>query len=198
MSKTAPMNVVQKLKINRLVSSSHGKMTEKDDMIDLKVTKQTIFDDELPYCLKKKLFLFSPKLLKYKLRYVRCWRIVLDFKVTLLTRNNIRDGQVELIVDEIKGCSALEPGCNLSIKKSRVSEELLHERSLTEEQAIKKATIDARWKVVMGQYKRPPELKFVRCQEFVRPYYEAEVLFNNKVSTQWIAADGYDNYITYQ
>lgn len=166
--------------------------------VELKVTKQKIFPEELPFSLKKRFFLFSPRIVSYRLRYVPCWLVVLNYSVVILTKKNTREGIVELIVDEIKGSSALEPGCKLELGKKKIEKELIMDRTVTEEQAVRKAKIDARWKVIMGQYKRPPELEFVRAQKFMRPFYETIVQFNGKRQTQWIAADGYDNYATYQ
>lgn len=198
MSTSAPKQKMPRLKTSPLAKSSHGRITDQEERIDIKVTKQKVFTDELPYNLKKRFFLFSPKVISYRLRYVPCWLVVLDYKVVLLTKNNTREGRVELIVDEIKGSSALEPGCKLDLEKDSIKKGIIMDQTVTLEQAIKKAKIDARWKVIMGQYKRPPELELVRTQQFMRPFYETIVEFNGKRQTQWIAADGYDNYSTYQ
>jgi hypothetical protein len=69
---------------------------------------------------------------------------------------------------------------------------------MTREQAERKVKTDARWKVVMAQYKRPPELSTVSVREFYRPYYHVQVSFGGESGEKWIPADGYDSYFTYQ
>jgi hypothetical protein len=161
-------------------------------------TKQTIFEEELPYLAKKKFFLIPQKVVGAKLHYVPCWWIVLDYCVTLLTKRNTREGRLDFIVDEIRGCSVMEQFLPVKLCRTDADRRAVLPQKLTEAQAEKKAIVDARWKVVMGQYKRPPELKTVSIRQFYRPYYEVALQCGGRVSAQWIPADDYDNYFTYQ
>jgi hypothetical protein len=177
------------------VSSPFRKLKECKTIKALpKVTEQ----DMLPELLKRRLFLFPQRLVRASLRYVPCWQVYLDYSVRGISKNQKREGRVDMLVDEQRGCLAIDGGIILKPLDASVDKRLIVGDRLTEEQAEKKAVVEARWKVLMARYKQPPELTTTKIRKFYRPYYKATVFSLGKESEQWIPADGFDQYFTYQ
>ena len=104
---------------------------------------------------------------------------------------------MNFIVDDVKGCSVIEDKIDFKPKKSKIEDSKIMDYKFTKEAAVKKAVIDARWKVVFSRYKNPPEIEVKNVIEFYRPYYEAEVEYGNSLETKMIPADGFANYFVY-
>ena len=147
--------------------------------------------------VRKKLFLVRPRILSAEFRYLPCWRVTLDYSVSYFKQTRSDDGSVVFIVDPVKGCGVIEEKLDFKLERKSIADELLAGEMLTKEQAEKKAIVDARWKVLMARFKRPPALETKSIEEFYRPYYRAEYTYGNKVRTQWIAADDFANYFVY-
>jgi hypothetical protein len=155
-------------------------------------------EDEISYLAKRRFFVISPRILNVKLRYIPCWWVSLDYQVTILTKNNIREGSLDFVVDEVKGCAVMEASLPVALAPKTANRKTVMSGTITKSQAEKKAVTDARWKVVMGQYKRPPEIFNVKAARFYRPYYEVDVTYANRPEILWIPADNFGNYYTYQ
>ncbi len=148
--------------------------------------------------VRKKLFFIPPRIISSELKYVPCWKIVLDFTVVYFSKKNVVEGRLDFIVDEVKGCSLVEESLKIKLERRNIEPSIVVPFKYTQEEAVKKAVIDARWKVVLGRYKKPPELQLVSTQVFYRPYYKIEYTFGDKIEVQWIAADDYGNYLAYR
>jgi hypothetical protein len=167
-------------------------------MTSILATRQVDFEDVLQENAKRKFFIFQQQVESYRLFFVPCWFVMLDYKVTIFGKNSTREGRLAFIYDEQRGCCVIDPDIRIARKELYVNAASVLPRRLTCEQAEKKVKTEARWKVVMAQYKRPPELFTVGVRKFYRPYFQTEVSFMGKQSIQWIPADGYDSYFTYQ
>lgn len=176
---------------------AHLKEEQEQERRRCKVTAQTSFEESLPYLVRKKFFLFKPRLLTSEFCYLPCWRVILNYSVSYFKKNRAEDGKIEFIVDPIKGCGANEERLNLKLVKKAIPVKLLAAEELSREQAEKKAIVDARWKVLMAKFKRPPELETASMEQFYRPYYKVQVAWGSKTETQWVAADDFANYFVY-
>lgn len=191
----AQKRLVKSLNVVKRSSKLVGKQYENTILI--KTTPQTIFEKDLPEAVKKKLFILRPDIAAAELCYVPCWKVVLKFSVSYLKKTRSEEGQIEFIVDPIKGCGANEEKFNLRLEKKTISEDLISEKSFPREVAERKATTDARWKVLLNRYKQPAQLETVRVDQFYRPYYKAEVVWGTKSEIQYVAADDFANYFVY-
>ena len=186
--------------VKQLKAAKASTPTDKEKQskgVKVKVTLHTISEEDLPYLVRKRLFLIRPKVLSAKFHYLPCWRVVLKYSVSYFKKNRTDDGTIEFIVDPIRGCGANEEKLNLKLVKKAIEPELLVADTLTRAQAEKRAIVDARWKVLMAKYKRSPELETDHIEKFYRPYYELRVAFAGKTQTQFIAADDFSNYFVY-
>lgn len=191
----AQKRLVKSLKGVKKSSGLEGKQHE--NMILIKVTPQTIFEEDLREAVKKKLFILRPNIASAELCYVPCWKVVLKFSVSYLKKTRSEEGQIEFIADPLKGCSANEEKFDLKLKNKSIPEEAISEKSISREDAERKATTDARWKVLLNRYKQPAQLETVRVDPFYRPYYKAEVAWGTKSEIQYVAADDFANYFVY-
>ncbi|MCB6993848.1 hypothetical protein LI177_10180 [bacterium 210820-DFI.6.37] len=187
--------LVKSLNVVKKSSKLIGKQYENTILI--KTTPQTIFEKDLPEAVKKKLFVLRPEIVSAELCYVPCWRVVLKFSVSYLKKSRSEEGQIEFIVDPIKGCGANEEKFNLKLTKKSIPEEMVSEKNFSKEDAERKATTDARWKVLLNRYKQPAKLETARVDPFYRPYYKTEVLWGSKSEIQYVAADDFANYFVY-
>ncbi|HZK02323.1 MAG TPA: hypothetical protein VFC96_05610 [Anaerovoracaceae bacterium] len=148
--------------------------------------------------VRKKFFFIPPQIHSMKMRYVPCWWVVLDFTVGFFGNKNQVEGRLNFIVDEIKGCGLVDESVRIKLAKKKIESHELVEIRLSEDQAVKKATVDARWKVVLGKYKKPPELELVSTKIFYRPYFEVDYSYGQDIMTQWIPVDNYGSYLAYR
>ena len=162
------------------------------------VTQTALSQNEASALVRKKFFIVRPQIVSMEICYVPCWWVVLDFNVTFFSKKNKFEGRLEFIVDEVKGCGVIEDAVKIKLDKKKIGSADLVPRKLSREQAEKKAIIEARWKVVMAKYKRPPEVEIVNTREFYRPYYEVEYTYGKEIMKQWIPADSYGNYFVYR
>ena len=186
-----------KKKVIRPLSSATNKNDNKDDFREVKATMKLIHEKDLPEMLRKKFFLFTPKIKSVEFFYLPCWSVVLKYYISYFNAYHMDRGNVEFIVDPINGCGFNEDKLELRFTKRMICKDIINEKGLSKEQAEKKAIIDARWKVLLSKYKRPPELEIVSAFEFFRPYYKVNTIWGNHEEIQWIPADDFANYFIY-
>ena len=180
----------------RLVKPLAGSK-RKDEGIIVKATRQVVFEDDISDLLRKRFFLFSPKINSTEMFYLQCWKVLLKYSVAYFKETRADKGSIEFIVDPIKGSAANEEKIDLSLIKKSIPSALISEKKLSEERAEKKAIVDARWKVLLSKFKRPPELEVVSVDVFYRPYYKVDTICGSKEGIQWIPADDFGNYFVY-
>lgn len=180
------------------LSAKPVKQSENASRKDCSVTQIALSKWDAAGLARKKFFVIKPEIVSMEICYVPCWWVVLDYSVTFFSKKHQVEGRLHFIVDEVKGCGVIEDPISVKLKRSSIEAGALVPHRLDREQATKKAIIDARWKVVMSRYKRPPELQVVSVKEFYRPYYEVELSYGGEVSKQWISADAFGNYFVYR
>ena len=168
------------------------------DEVRVPVTLKTVDESELADLAPKRLFLLKPKVKQARFCYISCHRVVLSYSVSYFSNRRRDDGQLTFIVDDKKGTGVIEDNMKLQTVRKAIDEDLIEEAFFSDEQAVKKAIVDARWKVLLAKYKKPPELELVSSEKFYRPYYEVTYAFGGKEKTAWIPADKYGTYFVYQ
>lgn len=168
------------------------------DEIRVPVTLKTVDESELADLAPKCLFLLKLKVKRARFCYIQCHRVVLSYSVSYFSNKRCDDGQMTFIVDDKKGTGVIEDNMKLQTIRKAIDENIIEEAFFSDEQAVKKAVVDARWKVLLAKYKKPPELKLVSSEKFYRPYYEVTYAFGGKEKTVWIPADNYGTYFVYQ
>lgn len=173
--------------------------TGEADKNNLRVltTVKTVDERELAELAPKRLFLFRPHVVSARFCYVPCRKVILKYDVSYFSAKRTDSGEITFVVDDKKGTGAIEDNIKLSLVKKSIEEKLIEEEFFTDEQATKKAIVDARWKVLMAKYKKPPELEVKSVSKFYRPYYEVMYSFGGKEKRAWIPADEYGTYFVY-
>lgn len=179
-------------KLERVKQGGKPENTSRCRTLPLKVR-----EEDIPELLRKKFFLFTPKIKKAELFYLSCWRVELRFYVSYLNARREDKGTLEFIVDPIKGCGVNEERIRLKFAYDNIPDNLISDKTMTKEVAEKKAIIDARWKVLLSRYKRPAELETVSTMSFLRPYYKVYTVWGSKEEIQWIPADNFASYFIY-
>ncbi len=193
MSKKGVKKPVKRLK--RLGDALNG---SDIDEIRVPVTLKTVDESELADLAPKRLFLLKPKVKRARFCYIPCHRILLSYSVSYFSNKRCDDGQLTFIVDDKKGTGVIEDNMKLQTVRKAIDEDIIEEAFFSDEQAVKKAVVDARWKVLLAKYKKPPELELVSSEKFYRPYYEVTYVFGGKEKTAWIPADKYGTYFVYR
>ena len=168
-----------------------------NELRHVRMTEKVVDESTLCELLPKRLFLIHPRLLSARFCYVACWKVVLEYAVSYFKKNRADHGTIVFVVDGTKGCAVIEDDIELKLIRSGIDADLCEKDAFTQEQAEKKAIVDARWKVLMARYKRPPELETKAISKFYRPYYEVEYSYGGKIKKYWIPADEYGNYFVY-
>lgn len=122
----------------RLVKPLAGSK-RKDEGIIVKATRQVVFEDDISDLLRKRFFLFSPKINSTEMFYLQCWKVLLKYSVAYFKETRADKGSIEFIVDPIKGSAANEEKIDLSLIKKSIPSALISEKKLSEERAEKKA-----------------------------------------------------------
>lgn len=192
--------MAEKRLVKSLVGNKPKKFSElqrEGDVLRSAATKQTVFEEDLSEALRKKLFLFSPKIKCAEMFYLQCWRVILKYSVAYFKESRADRGSIEFIVDPIKGSAANEDKVNLRLSKKSLPKDAISDKTLDKAKAEKKVVIDARWKVLLARYKKPAEIEVVSVEPFYRPYYKVSTVWRNKEEIQWVPADDFGNYFVY-
>ena len=194
----AEKSIVKPKKLRPKALTPEEEKRQEMETIKIRATFKTLGAGDLALVARKKLFLITPEIRSAEFFYLPCWRVVLDFRVSYFKESRADTGQVEFIIDPIKGCGANEDEIKLDIAPRRVPKEIVgFDYRVEQEEAERKAKVDARWKVLLARYKKPAELEVAKVEEFYRPYYKAETVWRDKVEIQYIAADDFANYFVY-
>lgn len=190
------------MKEKRLVKSLRvvketPRLVKNEDVAYIKATQQVLFKADLPKAIKKKLLSVPPKILSANLHYVSCWKVTMHFQIEYLSGRRNASGELEFIVDPIKGSCVNEERLDLKLKKIKIDPEMISEKKFELEEAERKSVTDARWKVLLNRYKQPAKITIIKTEEFFRPYYVVEVIFGTKKELQYVIADEFSNYFTY-
>lgn len=186
------------VKIKRLGEKESAESNDLETRsIKVTVTRKSLGVEDLPDVMRKKFFIKKAQVVKARFCYLPCYRVELAFFVSYFSEKRSDNGHLVFIVDPKRGCGVIEDNIRLDISKKAIDESLMMDDELTEEQAEKKAIVDARWKVLMARYKKPAELKTVKIEKFYRPYYEVLASYGGAEKVQWVAADDYANYFVY-
>lgn len=138
-------------------------------------TVKTIDERDLAELAPKRLFLLKPRVVSSRFCYVPCRKVVLEYSVSYFSAKRTDSGKITFVVDDKKGTGVIEDNIKLSLVKKNIEETLIEEEFFTDEQATKKAVVDARWKVLMARYKKPPELEVKSVSKFYRPYLDGNL-----------------------
>ena len=183
---------VKRLKSKKTVIEEEGKTLVKNH-----VTEITVSESELGDLVPKKMFLFRPRIVSTRFCYVPCRKVVLQYSVSYFSARRTDKGRLTFIVDDKKGTGVIEDNIKLKIIRKSIEGDLIEEEFFSDEQAVKKAVVYARWKVLLSKYKKPPELEVISSEKFYRPYYEVLYSFGGKEKKAWIPADRYGTYFVY-
>jgi hypothetical protein len=183
---------VKRLKPKQTVTDDIDKELKKH-----RVTLKVVDESELPDLVPKNLFLFRPKISDARFCYVPCHKVVLEYAVAYFSAKKSDNGRLTFIVDDKKGTGVIEDDIRLEIVKGNIDEGLIEDEFFTKEQAEKKAVVDARWKVLLARYKKPPELEVISSEKFYRPYFEVTYTLGKKERKAWVPADKYATYFVY-
>ena len=152
----AAQKVVKPKKLKEKSLSLEEKRELEANTIKIKATAKAINENDLALIARKKLFLISPEIRSAEFFYLPCWRVVLKFSVSYFKKERADKGQVEFIVDPLKGCGANEEELKIDLITKQVPKDLVADDwKIEQEDAVWKAKVDARWKVLLARYKKP-------------------------------------------
>ena len=183
--------------IKRLKPRRENDVDREENKLKVLVTPKTVEINELADLAPKRLFLFKPRVVSARFCYVPCRKVVLDYSVSFFSARRNDSGRLTFIVDDKKGTGVIEDNIKLQTVKKHIDEDLIEEEFFSDEQAVKKAVVDARWKVLLSRFKKPPELEVVSAEKFYRPYYDVTYSIGGREKKAWIPADKYGTYFVY-
>lgn len=170
---------------------------KEENKVKALVTSKIVEIDDLADLAPKRMFLFKPRVVSARFCYIPCRKVVLDYSVSFFSAKRNDSGRLTFIVDDKKGTGVIEDNIKLQTMKKHIDEELIEDEFFSDEQAVKKAVVDARWKVLLSRFKKPPELEVVSAEKFYRPYYDVTYSFGGREKKAWIPADKYGTYFVY-